>query len=166
MHRIMIVSDTHRREGNLAEALYKENNEGPIDKLIHLGDFEGQEDVIEELAGCETIMVPGNNDFGSNIPSEREIVIAGKKILLTHGHYYYVSLDLATLRNECIARDIDIVMFGHTHKPLIQEEDKVTFINPGSISFPRQESRKCTYIMMEFENFEKNCKIHFTIKEL
>lgn len=163
MHRIMIVSDTHRKEANLAQALY---NEGPIDKLIHLGDFEGQEDVIEAMANCETIMVPGNNDFSSHIPAEKEIMIAGKKILLTHGHYYYVSLDLQTLREECKARDIDIVMFGHTHRPLIQEEKDITFINPGSISYPRQESRKCTYIMMEFEDFEKNCKIHFTIKEL
>jgi len=159
----MVVSDTHRREANLAQALY---DEGPIDMLIHLGDFEGQEDVIEEMAGCECIFVPGNNDFGSLLPQEREITIAGKKILLTHGHYYYVSLDLQVLRDECISRDIDIAMFGHTHRPLIQKEDNISYINPGSISFPRQEGRKSTYIMMEFENFEKNCEIRFTIKEL
>lgn len=163
MHRVMIVSDTHRREGNLAQALF---DEGPIDMLIHLGDFEGNQDIIEEMANCKTIMVPGNNDFDSHMPSEKEITIAGKKILLTHGHYYYVSLDLQTLKEECRARDIDIVMFGHTHRPVIIQENGLTLINPGSISYPRQESRKCTYIMMEFENFEKNCEIHFTIKEL
>ena len=38
MQRIMIVSDTHRRHGNLAEAIY---NEGHLDMLIHLGDVEG-----------------------------------------------------------------------------------------------------------------------------
>ena len=43
MQRIMIVSDTHRRHGNLSEALY---NEGDIDMLIHLGDVEGEEDII------------------------------------------------------------------------------------------------------------------------
>ena len=37
MQRIMIVSDTHRRHGNLAEAIY---NEGHLDMLIHLGDVE------------------------------------------------------------------------------------------------------------------------------
>jgi len=136
MHRVMIVSDTHRREGNLAQALF---DEGPIDMLIHLGDFEGNQDIIEEMANCKTIMVPGNNDFDSHMPSEKEITIAGKKILLTHGHY---------------------------HRPVIIKENGLTLINPGSISYPRQESRKCTYIMMEFENFEKNCEIHFTIKEL
>ena len=60
MQRIMIVSDSHRRHGNLAEAIY---NEQPFDLLIHLGDIEGEEDIIQELAGGETIMVPGNNDF-------------------------------------------------------------------------------------------------------
>jgi hypothetical protein len=89
MQRIMIVSDSHRRHGNLAEAIY---NEQPFDLLIHLGDIEGEEDIIQELAGGETIMVPGNNDFFSPLPREREIELAGKKVLLTHGHYYYVSL--------------------------------------------------------------------------
>ena len=55
MQRIMIVSDSHRRHGNLAEAIY---NEQPFDLLIHLGDIEGEEDIIQELAGGETIMVP------------------------------------------------------------------------------------------------------------
>ena len=149
MQRIMIVSDSHRRHGNLAEAIY---NEQPFDLLIHLGDIEGEEDIIQELAGGETIMVPGNNDFFSPLPREREIELAGKKVLLTHGHYYYVSLDLQTLREECIARGIDIVMFGHTHRPLIQIEDELTFINPGSISYPRQADKRCTYIMLEIDD--------------
>ena len=37
------------------------SNEQPFDLLIHLGDIEGEEDIIQELAGGETIMVPGNN---------------------------------------------------------------------------------------------------------
>ena len=158
MQRIMIVSDSHRRHGNLAEAIY---NEQPFDLLIHLGDIEGEEDIIQELAGGETIMVPGNNDFFSPLPREREIELAGKKVLLTHGHYYYVSLDLQTLREECIARGIDIVMFGHTHRPLIQIEDELTFINPGSISYPRQADKRCTYIMLEIDD---NGEMSFNLK--
>ena len=49
MQRIMIVSDTHRRHGNLAEAIY---NEGHLDMLIHLGDVEGEEEVIKSYAFC------------------------------------------------------------------------------------------------------------------
>ena len=38
--RILIVSDTHRRDGNFRRVLEKT---GPIDMLIHLGDTEGSE---------------------------------------------------------------------------------------------------------------------------
>lgn len=55
MQRIMIVSDTHRRHGNLSEALY---NEGDIDMLIHLGDVEGEEDIISGMAGCSVYLLP------------------------------------------------------------------------------------------------------------
>jgi len=160
MQRIMIVSDTHRRIGNLAEAIY---NEGKLDMLIHLGDVEGEEDVVEELAGCKVCMVPGNNDFFSPLPRELEIEIAGKKVLLTHGHLYYVSLDLQTLREECLSRNIDIVMFGHTHRPLIQVEESVSFINPGSISYPRQQDKRCTYIMLEISD---EGEFNYTLKSV
>lgn len=40
MQRILIVSDTHKRLGNLYEALEKE---GSVDAMIHLGDLEGDE---------------------------------------------------------------------------------------------------------------------------
>ena len=54
MQRIMIISDTHRRHGNFSQALY---NEGNIDMLIHLGDVEGEEDIISGMAGCECILL-------------------------------------------------------------------------------------------------------------
>ena len=56
MQRIMIASDSHRRHGNLAEAVY---NEQPFDLLIHLGDIEGEEDIIQELAGVKVILADG-----------------------------------------------------------------------------------------------------------
>ena len=158
MQRIMIVSDTHRRHGNLAEAIY---NEGHLDMLIHLGDVEGEEEVIKSIAGCETIFIAGNNDFFSQLDREKEIELGGKKIWLTHGHNYYVSLDLKVIEQEAVARGMDIVMFGHTHRPLIQIEDELTFINPGSISYPRQADKRCTYIMLEIDD---NGEMSFNLK--
>lgn len=43
-------------------------------------------------------------------------------------------------------------MFGHTHRPVIQVEDEITLINPGSISYPRQQDGKCTYIIMKISD--------------
>ena len=55
--RILIISDTHGRHGNLTEILEREPN---IDLLIHLGDVEGGEEYINELAKCPVEIVAGN----------------------------------------------------------------------------------------------------------
>lgn len=149
MQRIMIVSDTHKRLGNLYEAVEREKS---IDALIHLGDLEGDEDIVNEIIEGPVYMVPGNNDYYSQAPREIEMKLAGKNILLTHGHYYYVSLDLQTIRTEGIGRGMDIVMFGHTHRPVIESDENITLINPGSISYPRQQDGKSTYILLEISD--------------
>jgi hypothetical protein len=74
-----------------------------------------------------------------------------------------VSLDLRTIEDEARSRGMDIVMFGHTHKPVIQTIDGVTLINPGSLSYPRQQDRKCSYIMMEVDDENE---LHYTLKKL
>lgn len=57
--------------------------------------------------------------------------------MLTHGHYYNVSLGVETLREEAIERGCDIAMYGHTHRPYLEQGGKVTILNPGSLSYPR-----------------------------
>lgn len=158
MQRIMVISDTHGRLENLVKALQRE---GKLDMLIHLGDFEGDDEAIFEMANCKVLMVPGNNDFCSTLNREVETQIGKYHVLLTHGHYYYVSLDLKTLRDEGIARGFDIVMFGHTHRPVIEMGDEIIMINPGSLSYPRQPDKKFTYIMMEIDDKEN---VNFCLK--
>lgn len=157
--RILIVSDTHRKEQNLETVLEKE---GPVDHLIHLGDVEGSRNHILEIAACPVDIVAGNNDFMENLPKEKEIMLGGYRVLLTHGHYYYVSLDTKMLRKEARARGFDIAMYGHTHKPRIEQSSGITVLNPGSLSYPRQEGRRPSYIMMEIdENGEANFEIKY-----
>ena len=64
--KILIVSDTHRKDGNLTGVL---DMVGTPDLLIHCGDVEGSEDFIKSIAGCPVHMVAGNNDFF--YPSEK-----------------------------------------------------------------------------------------------
>ncbi len=160
MQRIMIVSDTHRKLRTLTQAL---TDEGDIDMLIHLGDFEGDDEAIAGMCGCKLLIVPGNNDFFTSYPREIETEIAGKKVLLTHGHNYLVTLDLKNIEEEGRARGFDIVMFGHTHKPAILQHKDITLINPGSLSYPRQQDKKCTYIMLEIDD---DNEFHYTLKAL
>lgn len=147
--KILIVSDTHGRHSGLDKVLECEND---IDMLFHLGDVENGEDYIEAIATCPVYMIAGNNDFFSYLPSEREIRIGKYKVFMTHGHGYYVSMDTRTLRRAAIDRGVDIVMFGHTHRPYIDVEGDLKVINPGSLSYPRQEGRRGTYIIMEIDH--------------
>ena len=146
--KILIVSDTHKSHKNL-ERVLEENKD--IDMLIHLGDVEGAEDYIEALAGCSVHIVSGNNDFFSGLEREKELQIGNYQVLLTHGHYYYVSTGIREIRREAEGRGFDIVMFGHTHRPIIDYGKHVIVLNPGSLSFPRQEGRKPSYIVMELD---------------
>lgn len=148
MMKILIISDTHRQHESLKKVLKKE---GKIDLLIHLGDVEGYEEYIEELAGCPVEMVAGNNDFFSSLEKEKEIRIGRYKVLLTHGHYYYVSMETSMIKQEAISRGCDIVMYGHTHKPVVEYDPYVIALNPGSLSYPRQKNRKPSYIIMNVD---------------
>lgn len=160
--KVLIVSDTHRKDDNLRKVI--EETE-PFDMLIHLGDSEGSED---KIAGwlkkdCEFYMVSGNNDFFSNLDREKEIKIGDYRTLLTHGHYYNVSLGVERLFQEAEERNLNLVMYGHTHRPFYEVHNGIIVINPGSLSYPRQEGRKPSYMLMELD--EQN-KAHFTLKFL
>ena len=144
--KILIVSDTHGRHGNLDSVLEKEGN---IDLLLHLGDVEDGEHYLEAIAEWPYHMVSGNNDYFSALPKDKEIQIGKYRVWMTHGHHYYVSMSTERLRNAARARGMDIVMFGHTHKPYLDVTGKPIVLNPGSISYPRQEGRQASYIIME-----------------
>ena len=158
--KILIVSDTHGTMGDLLWAL---DDAGPIDRLIHLGDIEGCEDEILETVDCPVDMVAGNNDFFAGLEKEKVIRIGKYKALITHGHYYYVSRGTDLLWEEGMNRGCDIVMFGHTHRPYLEEVGGITILNPGSLTYPRQEGRRSSYILMEIDDKKE---AHFEIRYL
>ena len=143
--KILVVSDTHGRDRELEKTVERE---APLDRLIHCGDVEGREIFIEALADCPCCIVAGNNDFFCDLPREQEIMVGGKKALVTHGHYYGVSIDLSGIADEARSRGCEIAFFGHTHKPVVAEKDGVLVINPGSLSYPRQAGRKSSYAVL------------------
>ena len=144
--KVLIVSDTHGSHKSLLNVLEREE---PIDMFIHLGDVEGEEDYLEALIDCEKHIIRGNNDFFSDLEREEEFRIGKYRVFITHGHNYYVSLDPERIKQEGRERGVDIVMFGHTHRPYLDDTDEVTVLNPGSIAYPRQEGRKGSYMLLE-----------------
>ncbi len=156
--KILIVSDTHRKDDNLRRVIEEET---PLDMLIHLGDVEGTEYEIPGWVneGCQLEIVRGNNDFFSTLEREIELEVGPHRILLTHGHYYNVSLGVEGLRQEALERGCDIAMYGHTHRPFLDIRPEITVLNPGSLSYPRQEGRLPSYMIMNM-NEEGRVNIH------
>ena len=155
--RILVVSDNHGRMGNFLTIYEKVK---PVDMVIHLGDTEGTEDEIEEAIDCPFYAVAGNNDFYTTLPREQEIQIGKYKALLCHGHYYRVSFTNQMLAEAARQRGCTLAFYGHIHRPVIDRQEGVTLVNPGSINLPRQENRKPSYVMMDID---RQGEAHFTM---
>lgn len=156
--RVLVVSDNHGKLDNLIRVM---EIEGSFDRLIHCGDVEDTEWEIMGLFDCPCDIVAGNNDYFSDLPYEKELDIGGLKALLTHGHNYYVYMDQKTLVREAQARGMDIVFYGHTHRPSVQRSGSVLVINPGSLSYPRQEGRHPSYVVMEIKDGEVFVEVRY-----
>ena len=158
--KVLIVSDTHRHNENFVKAVERT---APIDLVVHCGDIEGSEVFISQAAGCPVQMVAGNNDFFSELPGELTFKIRDLQVWVTHGHHYYVSMGTEFIIEEARARGVDVVMYGHTHRPSIEYSAGIVALNPGSLSYPRQDGRRPSYIVMETDRFGE---WHFDIRYL
>lgn len=158
--KILIVSDTHRRNENYITVLERV---APVDLVIHCGDIEGSEYLIAKSAGCPVQMVVGNNDFFSDLPREKEFMIGRYRVWLTHGHNYFVSMGNESIKKEARMRGVDIVMYGHTHKPVVDIGTDLVAVNPGSLTYPRQEGRRPSFVIMDLD---RQGEAHFTVNYL
>lgn len=159
--KVLIVSDTHRRNDNYFRVVEMHKP----DMVIHCGDVTGSEYALSSGVECPVHMVSGNNDYFSDLPKELELEVEGYNVWVTHGHHYYVSMGDERIKSEAIARGFDIVLFGHTHRPMVDIDDDIIAVNPGSLSYPRQEDHIPTYAILEIdEEGEIDFKI-FRVKE-
>lgn len=125
--RIGIISDTH---GLLRKEL--ENKLKDCDLIVHCGDI-GKQEVIDKLSELGKVeLIKGNVDKDIDIslaPKDKIIEVMNKRIYLIH--------NIAELNIDLYKGNIDIVMYGHSHKSKIYKEDGILYINPGSVG-PRR----------------------------
>lgn len=157
--RILVVSDNHGHLRNLERALERE---APIDLLIHLGDSGVEADTIEDLADCPVEMVAGNCDYYSELPKVKTVSLPGHVAFLTHGHLYDVRYGAANLDYAAREAGADLAFFGHTHIPLIDYYEDMTFLNPGSLEQPRQADCRCSYATVTIDTGKRvHCEIKY-----
>ena len=127
MLRVGLISDTHGLLRPEAKAFLRGS-----DFIVHAGDI-CDPSVLEELVALAPLTaVRGNNDRGPWAQSLRhtEFLQVGEICV-------YAIHDLAQLDIEPKAAGVQVVVSGHTHKPLVKERGGVLYVNPGS-SGPRR----------------------------
>ena len=141
--KIGIVSDTHKDKKCMDLALphLKE-----CDLIIHAGDNFSDSKYLHSATNVGMIAVKGNCDF-DNVEEELLFDIENKNIFLCHGDRYDVKYDLEQIEKKAKEVEANIVIFGHTHTPLCIEKDNILYINPGSVSLPRNLSCKSMAIL-------------------
>lgn len=124
---IGIISDTH---GRITESAL--NALAGSELIIHAGDI-GEKDVLEKLKSIAPVFpVKGNMDKGAwarGIPGSETV---------NHGCVsLYILHDISRIDLDPAASGFSAVIFGHTHKPFIDRQNGVLFVNPGSATQPR-----------------------------
>ncbi|MBR5311161.1 MAG: phosphodiesterase [Oscillospiraceae bacterium] len=160
--KLMIASDIHGSSFYCKEMLKAFENEH-TDRILFLGDilYHGpRNDLPKEYAPKEVISmlngikesilcVRGNCDTEVDqmvlefpVLSEQALLsIDGTEMLAVHGHKPFPAVKAGT-----------VILSGHTHIPKSEEKDGVFYMNPGSVSIPKENSHH-GYMIFEHGEF-------------
>lgn len=137
MHKIGIISDTHGLlRPEVIEALKG------CEAILHGGDINNCR-ILEELNGiAPTYAVRGNNDkeWAKDLPETILIELCKVRFFMVHNKKY-IPKNL---------QDIDIIVYGHSHKYEEKNEKGVLILNPGSCG-PRRFTQPITLAVIEVE---------------
>lgn len=117
-----VISDTHgllRPEAAAALA--------GSDVIVHAGDI-GKPEVLAALRTLapRVVTIRGNVDlrWAHDYDDVAEVTVAGRRLHVLH--------DLKQLAIDPSASGVDVVVSGHSHRPLLERKGGVLYLNPGS----------------------------------
>ncbi|HBD06353.1 MAG TPA: YfcE family phosphodiesterase [Firmicutes bacterium] len=132
--KIVVVSDTHRQLDEIKSVLLKEKD---ADVFLHCGDSQ-----LEHYQLYPFMSVQGNCDRYSSFPEVRIITTEYGNIVIHHGHLRY-KYNLKYLKEH----KAKICLFGHTHVKTDINLEGILFLNPGSLTCPR-DGTKGSYLVI------------------
>jgi predicted phosphodiesterase len=162
-----LLSDTHipHRLRRLPDAVL--DALAGADVILHAGDVDDPAALEPLRAIAPVYAVRGNmhiqdlSDGGAMLPAVIELQLAGRRVVLTHGHrpgllgFFLGGLDVMAqwMRltdnsqfNDCNARrlarlypEADIIVFGHSHRAYVERVGRTLLINPGAVCVTRRE---------------------------
>jgi putative phosphoesterase len=122
---IGLISDTH---GQLRPDVHRAF-EG-VDLILHAGDVCGDE-ILDELSLIAPVSaVRGNCDPPGDprLSPRIDRTVNGIRIHVSHGH----ELGVPSADKLLAAYDADVIVFGHTHRPLVERAGARLVVNPGA----------------------------------
>ncbi len=150
--KIGVISDTHIGEDLNKLNAFLDIHMVDIDMLIHAGDYKSI-DVIQTLKDYKRFVgVWGNvdNDDIRECINEKEIIeIEDYRIGIFHGHGSKKTT-IDRVYDAFDGENVDIIIFGHSHQPIIKTKNGILMLNPGSPTSKRKE-RWFSYIVLEIE---------------
>lgn len=146
-----LISDTH---GLLRPEVFPAL-EG-VELILHAGDVGGQS-ILDELSAIAPVRaVFGNTDAPGErgLKARQELDIQGVSIHVSHGH----EAGSPTAEKLLARYTADVIVFGHTHKPLIERRGTRLVVNPGAAG-PRRFDLKPSVARMTVEDGEVSVEI-------
>lgn len=130
--RVGVISDTH---GLLRPQVF--THFAGVEHVLHAGDI-GPLALLTELEAIAPVTAVWGNTDGFDVrdavPDVNRVELGGRRIVVTHGHLLG-SPTPAALRDAFA--DADVIVYGHTHRPLQQELDGCLVLNPGGAGAAR-----------------------------
>ena len=150
--KLLVFSDSHGDADSMARAVDLEQP----DQILHLGDtVRDAERLVDWYPEIPLVNVCGNCDGWCNTPDERLITVAGKALMLTHGHCYRVKSGPYMAIEAARTAGADVLLFGHTHQPLCDRQGELWVVNPGTIRGPVRR----TYGVITIAAGKLDCRI-------
>jgi uncharacterized protein len=159
MVRVAVISDTH---GDLSRLDQARTLLGPVDWLIHAGDYHRDAQPVAERLGVpahRVRAVVGNCDYLMAEPALDLFEIEGVRMLLTHGHHYGVKHTLDRIFFKAQEARVQVAIFGHSHVAVNATDSGILLLNPGSLSQPRLPGDPPSCALLELQNGKAHAQI-------
>ncbi len=149
---VAVVSDTHGNRAGM-ERLARFLREAQISTLLHLGDDYGDLAFFSQQ-GFEAIGVPGvycPQYQDPRIPNRLVLELSGVKLLLTHTdsrHRYDRPEDPDP---RAAAWEVDLVLYGHSHVPALEDRESGWWLNPGHLKNPVDRGSPATFALLDLD---------------
>jgi len=163
---IGLLSDTHIPEATLyIPAQLQEVFKG-VDMILHAGDLYTTW-VLDQLENIAPVLAAeGDDEYPDTVNDKRMkekhvLNIDGVTIWLKHILWWWPDQPNSEIdpANPNYEKSPDILIYGHTHRPTIENRGGTLLINPGSATFPYYRSEPGTVALLEVKSGKFEVKI-------